>query len=144
MSQMWLRSRIAMGVAQASSCSSDSTSSLGTSISCGCGLKKTKQKIGTSRVIMYLGSPSTISVYAYYHGIITVIQADEKLQVTLQKGSFSEMLALKPQVDQLSLPKVTWSGEQFYPIEPKQLLGQLPSEQKQSHPVSLTTSPFPL
>ena len=39
-----LRSHVAVAVGQAGSCSSDSTPSLGTSISCGCGPKKTKKK----------------------------------------------------------------------------------------------------
>ena len=43
-SQLWLGSRIAVTVAQAGSCSSDSTPSLGTSICCGCGPKKTKNQ----------------------------------------------------------------------------------------------------
>ena len=43
-SQTWLRSCIAVAVVQASSCSSNLTPSLGTSISCGCGPKKQKQK----------------------------------------------------------------------------------------------------
>ena len=43
-SQTWLRSCIAVGLAQASSYSSNSTPSLGTSISHSCGPKKTKKK----------------------------------------------------------------------------------------------------
>ena len=41
---MWLGSCVAVAVAQGSSCSSDSTPSLGTSICCRCGPKKTKEK----------------------------------------------------------------------------------------------------
>ena len=41
---MWLRSSIAVAVAQASSCSSDLTPSLGTSIWCRFGPKKQKKK----------------------------------------------------------------------------------------------------
>ena len=43
-SQMQLRSRVAVAVVQAGSCSSDSTPSLGTSICCRCGPKKAKSK----------------------------------------------------------------------------------------------------
>ena len=43
-SQKWLRSGVAVAVAQACSYSSDSTPSLGTSICCGCGPQKTKKK----------------------------------------------------------------------------------------------------
>ena len=43
-SQMWLRSSVAVAVAQASSCSSDLTPSLGTSIWCRFGPKKQKKK----------------------------------------------------------------------------------------------------
>ena len=43
-SKMWLRSRTAVAMVQARSWSSDSTSSLGTSICCGCSPKKQKQK----------------------------------------------------------------------------------------------------
>ena len=43
-SQMQLRSGIAVVMASASSCSFHSTLSLGTSICCGCGPKKTKAK----------------------------------------------------------------------------------------------------
>ena len=41
--QTWLTSAVAVAVAQAGSCSSDSTPSLGTSICCGWGPKKTKK-----------------------------------------------------------------------------------------------------
>ena len=43
-SQIWLRSGVAVAVVQAGSCSSNSTPSLGTSICCRCGPKKTKNK----------------------------------------------------------------------------------------------------
>ena len=42
--QIWLRSCVAMAVAQLSWCSSDSTPSLGNSICCGCSPKKKKEK----------------------------------------------------------------------------------------------------
>ena len=48
-SQTQLRSCVAGAVARASSCSSDSTSSLGTSICHGCGPKKTRQKQKTNK-----------------------------------------------------------------------------------------------
>ena len=41
---MWLRSGIAVAVVQASSCSSDLTPSLGTSLYCRCSPKKKKEK----------------------------------------------------------------------------------------------------
>ena len=41
---MWLRSLVAVAVAEASGYSSDSTPSLGTSICSGCGPRKTKKK----------------------------------------------------------------------------------------------------
>ena len=41
-SQVWVGSRVAVTVAKAGSCSSDSTPSLGTSICHGCGSKKQK------------------------------------------------------------------------------------------------------
>ena len=50
---MWLGSSVATAVAQARSYSSNSTTSLGTSICCGCDPKKTKKKsdiIGAVRV----------------------------------------------------------------------------------------------
>ena len=43
-SQMWLRSQVAVVVVQGCSYSSDSIPSLGTSIWCECGPKKTKNK----------------------------------------------------------------------------------------------------
>ena len=43
-SQTWLGSRVAVAVAVAGSYSSNSTTSLGTSICCGCGPKKTLKK----------------------------------------------------------------------------------------------------
>ena len=44
-SQMWLGSPAAVAMAEASSCSSDSTPSLGTSMCQRCGSKKTKKRI---------------------------------------------------------------------------------------------------
>ena len=44
MSQMWLRSHVAVAVVQAGTYSSDLTLSLGTSICHGCGPKNTKDK----------------------------------------------------------------------------------------------------
>ena len=44
-SQMWLRSQVAVAVAYAGSCSSDSTPSLRTSICCRCTLKKKKSSL---------------------------------------------------------------------------------------------------
>ena len=49
--QMWLRSRVAMAVVWASSCSSESTPNLGTSICFGCGPKKQKTKQQTKNTI---------------------------------------------------------------------------------------------
>ena len=43
-SQTWVRSGVAVAMAEASTCSSDSTPSLGTSICLGCGPKKTHTK----------------------------------------------------------------------------------------------------
>jgi len=43
-SQMWLGSRVAVPVAVAGSCSSDSTPSLGASVCCKCSPKKKKKK----------------------------------------------------------------------------------------------------
>ena len=43
--QKWLKSGVAVAVVQAGGHSSDSTPSLGTSTCCGCGPKKTKDKI---------------------------------------------------------------------------------------------------
>ena len=50
-SQTWLRSGVAVAVVEAGSCSSDSTPSLGTSICCGYGPKKTEDK----KILRYKG-----------------------------------------------------------------------------------------
>ena len=50
---MRLRSYVAVAVAQASSCSSDLTPSLGTYICCGCGPKKKKKKINLKKESMF-------------------------------------------------------------------------------------------
>ena len=42
--QTWLGSRVAVALAKASSCSSDLTPSLGTSICCGCGPRKDRKR----------------------------------------------------------------------------------------------------
>ena len=47
-SQMWLGSSVAVAVVKASSCSSNSTPSLGTFICQGCGPKKQKRESGSS------------------------------------------------------------------------------------------------
>ena len=59
-SQTWLRSGIALTVAQASSYSSDSTNCLENSICCGCGPKKTKKKKKRKREITNNLSPTCL------------------------------------------------------------------------------------
>ena len=55
-SQMWLRSGVSVAVAWASSCSSDQTPSLRTSICCHCSHKKKKEKENNRTVPGKLGS----------------------------------------------------------------------------------------
>ena len=51
--QTWLRSRIAVAVVQAGGYNSDSTPTLGTSICCGCGPKKTHTHTKKNQVVTW-------------------------------------------------------------------------------------------
>ena len=92
--QTWLGSQVAVAVAQASSCSSDLTPSLGIYTCCRCGPKKTGQKtkrkrkrIGVSTVVQqdwhHLGSSGTqVQSLACYSGLKIWL----KLQLWLGSG----------------------------------------------------------
>ena len=66
-SQTQLRSGVAVAVAWAGRCSSNSTPSLGTSICRGCGPKKQKDKKKLIKYAVYGTSWAFLVAFAYYH-----------------------------------------------------------------------------
>ena len=77
-SQTWLRSGMVVALVQASSCSSDSTPSLGTSICCRCGPKKTKTKGKKRRKHVFYILQSSI-------GMPRTLKTDTKQSMNVRK-----------------------------------------------------------